>query len=215
MEVEKKKHRLDKVEPCLNFNFFAFQATRAFKAARVKENCKWEGFFFFFFYFWWLIARRVTFKLLFSVSSLMSCPPLNHTRCCIRAKTLTQAQSQFPVRELAPLSSHSRLHHNGIFHLYDWARVWWCLSQSGRAPVGLCGNRDATCGAQSVGRLEPQDITRDTYISVAMNPVSSDRKRKRMKTQQRMETAGRGVRGGGGQEKGREVRASGFEAFLF
>lgn len=27
-----------------------------------------------------------------------------------------------------------------------------------------------------------------TYISVAMNPVSSDRNRKRMKTQQRMET---------------------------
>lgn len=30
-----------------------------------------------------------------------------------------------------------------------------------------------------------------TYISVAMNPVSSDRNRKRMKTQQRMETAGK------------------------
>lgn len=41
-----------------------------------------------------------------------------------------------------------------------------------------------------IGQLEPQDIRRDTYISVAMNPVSSDRKRKRMKTQQRMETAG-------------------------
>lgn len=32
---------------------------------------------------------------------------------------------------------------------------------------------------------------RDTYISVAMNPVSSDRKRKSMKTQQRMETVGK------------------------
>lgn len=30
-----------------------------------------------------------------------------------------------------------------------------------------------------------------TYISVAMNPVSSDRKRKSMKTQQRMETVGK------------------------
>lgn len=36
-----------------------------------------------------------------------------------------------------------------------------------------------------------QDRGCDTYISVAMNPVSSDRNRKRMKTQQRMETAGR------------------------
>lgn len=51
-----------------------------------------------------------------------------------------------------------------------------------------------TQAAGPVGRLEPQDITRDTYISVAMNPISSDRKRKRMKTQQRMETAGRGWR---------------------
>lgn len=31
---------------------------------------------------------------------------------------------------------------------------------------------------------------RDAYISVAMNPVSSDRNRKSMKTQQRMETVG-------------------------
>lgn len=31
----------------------------------------------------------------------------------------------------------------------------------------------------------------DTYISVAMNPVSSDKNRKSMKTQQRMETGGK------------------------
>jgi len=31
----------------------------------------------------------------------------------------------------------------------------------------------------------------DTYISVAMNPVSSERNRKSMNTQQRMETVGK------------------------
>lgn len=57
-------------------------------------------------------------------------------------------------------------------------------------PWGCVATKKQPAGP--IGWFEPQDITRDTYISVAMNPVSSDRKRKRMKTQQRMETAGRG-----------------------
>lgn len=62
---------------------------------------------------------------------------------------------------------------------------------------------------------EPQDITGDTYISVAMNPVSSDRKRKRMKTQQRMETEGRGGRGREDKRRVEKLEQTAFEASLF